>query len=145
MYLPHVVFILILQCLCLILIPHSLSHVSFPHTPCLMSHVSCRIPAYSMSHVSCLMSHSRILHVPCLMSHSRILHVPCLMLHSRILHVSCLMSHVSFLQATLHARIGRKHVQTMVSTSELATTQGRVSCKHVFTCCFVVFVFVSCL
>ena len=30
-------------------------------------------------------------------------------------------------QATLKARIGRKHVETMVSTSELGMTKGRVS------------------
>ena len=30
------------------------------------------------------------------------------------------------LQATLKAKIGRKHVETMVSTSDLAITKGKV-------------------
>ena len=38
----------------------------------------------------------------------------------------CVYTHTPSLQATLRARIGRKEVHTMVSTSDLAMTQGRV-------------------
>ena len=42
-------------------------------------------------------------------------------------------------QATLRAKIGSKHVDTMVSTSELGMTKGRVRIGAVYVVCIVSF------